>query len=240
MSKRHWLHLLLRPTCVFCRQAKADGSICRACLDDLPALGRICRRCADPLASGVGENVTCGPCQARPPPWTRCRAALPYEWPVDVALQRLKYSRELAFAAAFGALLAMRAAADFAGVDALCAVPLHRWRHLRRGFNQAEELLIPIRRQTGLPVIRGLRRTRSTRPQSGLSRTARRQNLRGAFRMSENCLFRHPLVVDDIMTTGETCRQVASVLLANGARNVSVLTVARAASRDYGVGPAKV
>jgi predicted amidophosphoribosyltransferase len=40
----------------------------------------------------------------------------------------------------------------------------------------------------------------------------------------------HPLVVDDVITTGETCRQLARALVRAGARTVGVLAVARAAS----------
>jgi predicted amidophosphoribosyltransferase len=42
------------------------------------------------------------------------------------------------------------------------------------------------------------------------------------------------------MTTGETCRQLAAVLLKNGVQQVAVLTVARAASRLHGAGVTKV
>jgi predicted amidophosphoribosyltransferase len=39
---------------------------------------------------------------------------------------------------------------------------------------------------------------------------------------------RHPLIVDDVITTGETFSQLALELLKAGAKSVSVLTVARA------------
>ncbi|MBT8084676.1 MAG: ComF family protein [Woeseia sp.] len=157
-----------------------------------------------------------------------------------MALQRLKYARQLSYAAAFGALMAQITPREFADVDALCAVPLHRWRHLRRGFNQAEELCRIVHRRTGLPLLKTVRRVRNTVPQSGLGRSARQANLRGAFRIVGRCEFSHPLLIDDIMTTGETCRQLAQLLLAHGASDVSVLTVARASARDYAAGTAKV
>jgi predicted amidophosphoribosyltransferase len=39
---------------------------------------------------------------------------------------------------------------------------------------------------------------------------------------------RHVLIVDDVVTTGETTRQLAKVLLEHGVEKVSVLAVARA------------
>ncbi|MGB5245554.1 MAG: ComF family protein [Woeseia sp.] len=230
MNPRHWLDRFLPDVCAFCRLQVARERICSACKNDLPRLGFTCRRCAEPLTAAPSDELLCARCQRQPPPWQSCRAVLPYAWPVDVALQRLKYSRQLVFAAAFGALLAQESAEVFAGVDALCPVPLHRWRHLQRGFNQAEELCRPVRRRTALPLLRNVRRVRHTAAQSGLGQKARQQNLQDAFRVKGTCNFRHPLLIDDIMTTGETCRQLAQLLLEHGAESVSVLVVARAAT----------
>ena len=38
----------------------------------------------------------------------------------------------------------------------------------------------------------------------------------------------HVLLIDDVITTGETCVQLARVLLEHGAQKVSVLALARA------------
>lgn len=112
--------------------------------------------------------------------------------------------------------------------DALLPVPLHPWRHAARGFNQALELARPLARRSGLPLLTITRRVRRTRPQTGLTAAERRRNLRGAFSVTRRLPCRHPLIVDDVMTTGETCSQLARVLLAAGAEDVSVLTAARA------------
>lgn len=226
--------------CAFCRLHPAPASLCDGCRADLPQLGYTCSACAEPLPDAPHAGLTCARCQQSAPPWASCRAVLPYAWPVDIALRRLKYSRQLVFAAAFGELLAEHAVQDCQGIDALCPVPLHRWRHLRRGFNQAEELCRPLQRRLHLPVMRNVIRARQTAPQSGLARRARRKNLQDAFRVVGRCELRHPLLVDDVMTTGETCRQLALALLAQGAESVSVLTVARAPLGDQPAGVAKV
>ncbi len=101
-----------------------------------------------------------------------------------------------------------------------------------RGFNQAAELCRPLRRQSGLPVIRSVRRARYTKPQTGLEAAERRRNMKAAFEARGILRFRHPLVIDDVITTGETCRQLAGTLLTAGAERVSVLAVARATLPD--------
>ncbi|HZW58856.1 MAG TPA: ComF family protein [Woeseiaceae bacterium] len=177
--------------------------------------------------------VPCAACQQRAPPWQACVAPLEYRFPVDAALKALKFRGRLDYAPAFAALLAPFVARRLAAVDALLPVPLHRLRHARRGYNQACEIGRPLARASGLPLVDLARRARATRPQSGLDRAARRHNLRGAFRLAAPPACRYPLILDDVMTTGETCRRLAQLLLDGGAERVAVLTVARAAASDY-------
>lgn len=209
--------------CVLCGAAAASG-FCTRCLLDLPRIGNACRRCAVPLAPGA----ECTDCRRRPPPFVAARAALSWTFPVDAALKALKFRRQLHYVPAFAGLLAPLLAASLPDVDVLVPVPLHRWRHATRGFNQARELCRPLARRFALPIDTHARRIRRTPPQAGLAAAARRRNLRHAFAISGKLQGRHPLIVDDVMTTGETCRQLAAALLDAGAETVSVLTVARA------------
>lgn len=163
------------------------------------------------------------------PPYKVARAPLIYAFPVDAALKAIKFKRQLWYVPAFAALLLRVLERDLSSVDALVPVPLHRWRQMSRGFNQATELCRPLSRATGLPVIADVRRIRATKPQTGLHAAARRKNLEHAFALAGELHCRHPLIVDDVITTGETCAQMALTLLAAGAEKVSVLTVARAA-----------
>ena len=113
-------------------------------------------------------------------------------------------------------------------VDALLPVPLHWWRHVTRGFNQADELCKPIRKATGVPLLRVVKRCRATAPQSGLTAPQRRKNLRAAFRTTRKLDAKHVVIIDDVITTGETTGAIASVLLDAGVKQVSVLALARA------------
>ena len=235
------LQCLLPTVCVFCALPVAGRRICSGCLGDLPKLGIVCRSCGEPLPHPAPDDLPCARCQKRPPPWAKYVAALPYEWPVDTALKALKFSAKLAYAAAFAELLLPLLQHEFDAIDALVPVPLYRWRQARRGFNQAEELCRPLARATGIPLVNALIRVRATEPQSGLGRTARRRNLRNAFALRTALRCRYPLLVDDIMTTGETCWQLSRLLRASGAQQVAVLTVARAAGWRYaGNGRSKV
>ncbi|HLT90558.1 MAG TPA: ComF family protein [Woeseiaceae bacterium] len=214
-------------SCVLCGTRLAAGGLCGGCLADLPRIADACPRCAVPVPA-LPPGVPCGACQRRPPPFAAARAVLEYAFPVDAALKALKFHRRLHYAPAFAALLAPAARESFPAADALVPVPLHHARHAWRGFNQARELARPLARSLGLPLVGRVRRVRGTRPQAGLSARERRRNLAHAFAVTGRLPCRRPLIVDDVMTTGETCRRLAQALLAAGAEEVGVLVVARA------------
>lgn len=155
-------------------------------------------------------------------------ALLEYGFPVDAALKALKFKRRLYYAPAFAEILcdAMRFLPR--DVDALLPVPLHWRRQAFRGFNQALEISGEIRRRYRLPLVTGVVRRCATRSQSGLSAAERRRNVRHAFSVRRQLTGRHILIVDDVITTGATTRQLGRILLRNGADKVSVLAVAKA------------
>jgi ComF family protein len=215
-------------TCVLCGQSAEEGRICRECRRILPWNDNYCDCCGQVTIAAQPPGVPCAACQLKRPPFEKARAPLIYDFPVDAALKAIKFKRQLWFIPAFAELLLWPLENEFPRVDALVPVPLHRWRQMTRGFNQAVELCRPLRQATGLPMLSEARRIRATRAQTGLNATERKNNLKNAFAVCGKLRCRHPLIVDDVITTGETCSQLALTLLEAGAESVNLLTVARA------------
>lgn len=224
------LHEVIPRTCVFCGDiGTPDGdAICAGCFADLPWRTNPCPTCAVSLGTGLADGVACGACQANPPPFVRCVVAVDYSFPVDAAIRRFKFHGQLQYAPAFVEILHGVCDQLPADVDALLPVPLHRWRHMRRGFNQAAELAKPIARRLGLPLIGNVRRRIATPYQSGLDARQRHSNLKSAFEVRGRVSARHVAIVDDVVTTGATCRRLAALILDSGVEAVSILALARA------------
>jgi ComF family protein len=113
--------------------------------------------------------------------------------------------------------------------DLLVPVPLHPKRERPRGFNQAMLLAKECGTGWGLAVgHRVLYRTRATEAQSG-GRREREENVKGAFavRQPDRVKDRRLLLIDDVFTTGATAGECARTLLAAGAVEVGVYTLAR-------------
>lgn len=200
---------LLPLHCVFCgvRCHLHEASICDGCLHDLPWHSDVC---AEPQA-----------------PLIFIAAPLQYAFPVDAAIKALKYRRRLECLPCFAKLLHDTVTQLPSDIDALLPMPLHWRRQAIRGFNQADELSKSIRRRLDLPLLAGVRRARATLSQSGLDAAGRKRNLRNAFVADEQITAQHVLIIDDVITTGESCRQLGKTLLAAGAGKVSALAVAR-------------
>jgi competence protein ComFC len=113
--------------------------------------------------------------------------------------------------------------------DALVPVPLYHRRHRERGFNQACEIARGLARKRKMRVLDCLYRYRETVTQTKLDRSARWENMAGAFRMKAGFDVRglNLLVIDDVFTTGATTNACAQVLAKAGAESLAVLTVAR-------------
>jgi|SRR5690606_9331794 len=110
------------------------------------------------------------------------------------------------------------------------AVPSHLLKRLWRGRDLAGELGRAVALELDLPFRRLLRKTRFTRAQVTLSSAARRENLRGAFRISpwwRDLRGMRVLLIDDVLTTGTTTARCVRVLRRHGASEVVILAGGR-------------
>ena len=229
------LDLLYPPTCIACHAATGvPDTLCARCWSGLRFIERpFCERLGTPFAVDLGAPLLSPAAIADPPVFRRARAVAHYDEAARVLVQRLKYGDRLDLAQALGRMMATLAGAELiAEAELVVPVPLHRWRLWRRRFNQAMALAQVIAAGRGLPCDPSLLlRVRPTRPQVGLSRAQRQENLQGAFRVPAEARPRlhgkRVLLVDDVMTTGSTANAASRALLRGGAESVDVLAFAR-------------
>ena len=205
------------------------ASCCAACWSALPKITTArCTSCALPWTAEEGVFL-CLDCRIDPLPVEWCDAWGEYGGSLERLLHALKFERHDFLDDALASLLEERLRArDDLAFDAVAAVPMHRRKERKRGYNQAELLARALARRTGIECEGLLARRREGRTQSALPKRERAANVRGAFAASKRAAGKSVLIVDDICTTGETIRACAEALHAAGAARVCAVTVAKA------------
>lgn len=214
--------------CVLCGQPGVDGlDLCPGCYASLPGKANACMRCGMPLEQA---GTLCGLCHRHPPPYLISHIPFFYASPLDHLLQQLKFHQRLHLATLLGQLMAEGLKVRGGPLpECLLPVPLHADRLRERGYNQALELARVISCHLGIAVDAELcRRHRSTAPQTSLDGDERRKNLRGAFVVRKGELPRHVAIIDDVVTTGTTVKELAKTLRRAGVEVVEVWACARA------------
>ncbi len=231
---RSLLRIVYPPVCIACGQATGEPhTLCGRCWAEIRFIERpFCERLGVPFAVDLGMSLVSPAAIADPPVYRRARAVARYDDVARALVHRLKYSDRLDTARALGAMMARAGAELAAECDVVVPVPLHRLRLWRRRFNQAAALARPVASAHGRPLDPSLlSRVKGTRPQVGLSRNQRGDNLQGAFRVPDDARprleGRRVLLVDDVVTTGATANAASRALLRGGAATVDVLAFAR-------------
>jgi predicted amidophosphoribosyltransferase len=214
------LELLLPQRCLGC--GRSGAVLCDACLDALPRLTPpFCERCGAPTAWPVRR---CAECTGRRIAFVSARAAVAYDERVRRIVAGWKEHGLRRVARDAAALVTEVVARP--DVDAITFVPPDRDRLLKRGHHPAARLARELGALWELPALTLLERPRASSRQRGASLVERRRNVRGAFRARSSP--RSVCLIDDVYTSGATASAAASALRKAGAKEVRVVTVARA------------
>jgi ComF family protein len=222
--------------CQLCESERAtveDGFVCSRCWQQVRFIRPpFCERCGLPFEGDITTTFECTNCREMELHFSSARSAVVARTIVLETIHRFKYQRALWFENFLADLLLREAVPALRGQNwnFIAPVPLHPVKHREREFNQAERLARHLSAATKIPVnTKLLRRVRTTRTQTLLTREQRAENVRGAFAIQKGTRLNGEkiILVDDVFTTGATTSACARTLLAAGAGDVCVWTVAR-------------
>ena len=231
---RGLVSLFYPASCAGCFAAVEPGeNLCGVCEEKTPRISPpFCAKCSQPFAGAITGSFICANCEGRVLHFDAAVSVCRSRGVVRKVIHDFKYGRQLHLRHLVGRWLSETLTdARLAGqrFDLIVPVPLHPARQRERGFNQAELLALELHQRCGLPLGKVLQRTRYTTTQTQFDRRERMENLRGAFRLRRGCNVQglRMLLVDDVLTTGSTLSECASVLKKAGALSVHAATAAR-------------
>ncbi len=206
------LELLFPTRCAFCHRLTEGGQkVCPKCLSELPWARELSSR-------QRLRNINV------------CVSPLYYEGNVRQSLLRYKFRGLSGYCEIYGEFLAKCVDENGISCDIITWAPLSGKRLRQRGYDQARLLAEELARRRRGECARLLKKIRNNPAQSGKGgEEERRRNVKGVYEAVSPELIegKRVLLVDDIVTTGSTLSECASVLLLSGAKCVFAATVAR-------------
>ena len=235
---RNIVELLYPNACLICDVREGDAVAFRhgMCEDCYRAITNdpfsACPWCAQTVGPHTDTASGCAECRGVALGFERAFRLGPYDGKLRNAVLRTKFLAGEGLADQLGRTFAecRGDALRAAEIDLIAPVPLHWWKKWTRGYNQAEAIARELAGALGVAFApRLLRRVRWTTQHAQPTRTARRENMKGAFRLARGAsvLGMAVLLVDDVMTTGSTLGEAARTLQEKGADRVAVAVLAR-------------
>ena len=218
--------------CILCSKSmRSEEFLCPGCMEDLPWLNSACHICALPLTTT--DTHICGQCLKTPPPFASTQAVFLYRFPISSIIPKIKHQAGLHHAAWLADCLLQRLLKrPQAWPDAIIPVPIHAFRLMGRGFNQSTVIARHLSQQLKIPLLLNqLTKKRRTQSQSSLTAKQRRTNLQHAFSY-HGPLIRHIALVDDVVTTGTTIKEICITLRHAGIERIDIWVIARTPSPD--------
>ena len=228
------LDLILPPLCPLCKKPVVnEHSLCADCFKKLEFIGEpCCHICGRPFSFDVLGDRTCAQCLATPPLFTQAKSVAIYDDISKKLILAFKHGASLDLLPLLSKLMLLRGQSLVEQADLIIPVPLHRFRLLKRKYNQSALLAKHIAKHSQKTCAPdGLKRIRSTPTQGKLSPTERKKNVANAFRINPRLAVKDKtvLLIDDVLTTGATANECSRILIEAGAKQVLLLTFASTA-----------
>ena len=158
-----------------------------------------------------------------------CAAPFPYEGIFKNALYAFKfkcrggYSKQLAF------MIVQSVNEVYNGehFDIITCVPIHKKALKQRGYNQSELLARDCANIMGIPFVQTLEKIKENKIQHNLKSNERAQNVKGVYRIIDKKAVdgKKVLIIDDVITTGNTLGECARILMKYNCKKVSCATL---------------
>ena len=208
----HLLDYIYYRRCYICSKKCVDISLCAECID------KIFSNLAFMKSNKFGLEIYSGAI---------------YEAELLKIIRALKYHKKAEFEKILSDIILKTIKNFDLNLDdfIICPVPIHQNRMKKRKYNHMELVANSVGNALNLKVGNDfLKRIKDTEPLYKLSIPERKKTIDGAFEVSESIKGKKILLIDDIITSGTTVKELSKTMLEKGAEKIIVISATRAKS----------
>ncbi len=200
-----------------------DEELCETCKAELPRIsGEKCKFC------GAGKNRCT--CKKHSMNYDGITAPFYYEKGVKQGLKLFKFDSKTYFANRFAEDMAECIKTDFVDIkfDFVCFVPFTLTQKIERNYNSSELIAEQVANELNIPLQNALVKLFNVKTQHNMEIAQRKGNVHGIYDVKNGFDIKGKtvLLIDDIMTTGETLNNCALIMKIRGAEKVYCATAA--------------
>lgn len=212
--------------CILCgKPMYKDQWLCDVCQSTLQyQQGHTCRYCGRMLVKGT--HPVCDVCKALDKYFLGGSSSLVYDERAKAIIKSYKYHQKKYLSDYMTDLMAKSFYEHFGHIKftGMTFVPTHHDKLKEKKWCPAQVLAEDLSKKLKIKLIDLLSRTRNTPPLNAYPLDERYDILKDAFK-AEACMGTY-LLIDDIMTSGNTLNECAKALISKGASGVYILTFA--------------
>jgi len=198
--------------------------LCDECLLELHAFKSYCVKCSYPLEENQYECPRCA--GKRIEHADRIFVTYSYDNAIRKLILAIKFNYLFRAAKRFNSII-LPPPMNISTYDAIIPVPSHPLRKLRRFYHPTDIIAKHISREFNIDIDYSLKRIRYTNFQSKVDRNHRKQNIYNAFRYDSDIKYKNVLLIDDILTTGNTINECCRVLKSNDIKRIDVYVLTK-------------
>lgn len=230
---KFFLNFLFPNKCIICENYANQGKICSTCWGNLNFITKpCCKICGFPFDFDTELDGLCGACIVKPPKYNKAIAVFKYDHFSKKIIHKFKYQDQLHLLNYLTNLMINSGKDITTQADIIIPVAMHKFKLLKRGYNQAALLAMKISTAKNIKYLpQAIIKNENTIAQAGLKKDSRLKNVKNSFILNE--FFKEEikgkkiLLIDDVVTTGATIDECCKILKTAKPAKIFVLTLAK-------------